>query len=92
VRNSLAEYARSALGVALPSRLRSAVIASTRLIQRRRLRRPMDVFQVVRVGVNSVEERQHALGEQRRSGGVVGRERGVGEDVLAIFDPGGSSR
>ena len=35
-----------------------------------------------RVPMAGLEERQHALGEQRCSGGVVRWERGVGEEVL----------
>src|SRR6266545_2956260 len=34
------------------------------------------------VGLERVKERQYALGEQCRSGGVVRRERGVGEEML----------
>ena len=34
------------------------------------------------VGLDGVEERQHALGKQRRGGGVVRRERRVGEEVF----------
>ena len=34
-----------------------------------------------RSGLDLVEERQHTLGEQCRSGGVVGRQRRVGEEV-----------
>ena len=57
---------------------------------------PVEVSQFL-VGLDRVEERQHALGEQCRSGGVVRRERGVGEEVLrppgrGTARPGRSSR
>src|SRR5262245_54660398 len=44
-------------------------------------RRPACVS-VLLVGVNCVEEGQHALGKQCRIGWVVCRERGVGEEVF----------
>jgi hypothetical protein len=34
------------------------------------------------VDVDRVEERQHALDQQRRSGGIVSRERRLGEKVF----------